>query len=181
MEMQEKCHKPHHTWLHADTNPDVKKKEATPNREQDNPPSVLATNSSQSGGRQVLLMTCQNQVISPNGLVTQARALLDLASSTSFITERLAQHLQLPRRRRDMNVCGVGGMHTQLQSRGKVELSISGLGHGQKRMNLDSIVLPKVTSDLPTYPVLFQKEWKHLANLTLADPEFGTSGRIDLL
>ena len=43
--------------------------------------------------QQMLLMTCQLRVVTANGQVTKARALLDPASSTSFITEQLAQLL----------------------------------------------------------------------------------------
>ena len=42
-------------------------------------------------------------------------------------------------------------------------------------------MVPKVTCDLPTYPVHFDSSWKHLTNLVLADPNFGQPGKIDLL
>ena len=38
-----------------------------------------------------------------------------------------------------------------------------------------------MTCDLPTHPVPFNSKWNHLIDLTLADPEFGTPGRIDVL
>ena len=48
-------------------------------------------------------------------------------------------------------------------------------------MDVTAIVVPKVTCDLPTHPVPFNSKWDHLIDLTLADPEFGTPGRIDVL
>ena len=41
--------------------------------------------------------------------------------------------------------------------------------------------MPRVTCELPTQPILFRSEWKHLADLTLADPDFGQSGKVYLL
>ena len=46
--------------------------------------------------RDSLLMTCRVCVKSPSGACTIARALLDSASSASFISEHLAQSLRLP-------------------------------------------------------------------------------------
>ena len=38
-----------------------------------------------------------------------------------------------------------------------------------------------MTCDLPTSPVPYSLGWTHLNNIHLADPDFGTPGRIDLL
>ena len=46
---------------------------------------------------------------------------------------------------------------------------------------VEAIVLPKVTSDLPLHPVPFAGGWQHLWGLQLADPEFGNPGGIDIL
>ena len=44
----------------------------------------------------VLLMMCQVMIMTSDGHKSQARALLDSVSSTSFVTEHLAQRLRLP-------------------------------------------------------------------------------------
>ena len=46
---------------------------------------------------------------------------------------------------------------------------------------MTTIVVPKVTSDLPFSPIPFNPIWNHLSDLELADPGFGQPGRIDLL
>ena len=75
---------------------------------------------------QVLLMTCQAQVNTPEGTTMQARALLDLASSTSFITKHLAWQLQLPRKNRRIQVAGISGVvHDPLSH--TVAFGVSGL------------------------------------------------------
>ena len=38
-----------------------------------------------------------------------------------------------------------------------------------------------MTCDFPIHPVSFNSKWNQLSNLALADPEFGTPGRIDVL
>ena len=47
------------------------------------------------GHNSTLLMTLQVVVVAPDGHVTRAKALLDCASATSFVTEHTAQWLQL--------------------------------------------------------------------------------------
>ena len=42
------------------------------------------------------MMTCRVTVITPDGTVTQARALLDSTASTLLISEKLAKRLRLP-------------------------------------------------------------------------------------
>ena len=58
-----------------------------------------------------LLMTCRVRVKSPKGSDVVARALLDSASSASFVSERLAQTLGLPRTKRDVVISGIAGMY----------------------------------------------------------------------
>ena len=60
-----------------------------------------------------LLMTCHIRVRSPKGTHVVARALLDSASSTSFVSERLAQTLGLPRTKRDVVISGIAGITHQ--------------------------------------------------------------------
>ncbi len=57
-----------------------------------------------------LLMTCRIMITSPNGFSLKARALLDNASSASFVSERLAQTLRLPRTSQNITVSGIAGL-----------------------------------------------------------------------
>ena len=54
-------------------------------------------------------------------------------------------------------------------------------GRSNPRWEVDAAVLPKITTELPTFPVSFSPSWKRLSGLRLADPNFGTPGRIDIL
>ena len=78
-----------------------------------------------------------------------------------------------------MKVGVIGGSATQLSSRGMVDLNILN-GRG-KTMAVEAVVLPQVTTNLPSCLVPFNHKWKHLSNIRLADPDFGTPGSVDLL
>ena len=43
------------------------------------------------------------------------------------------------------------------------------------------VIVTRVTCEQPTQPIPFRSEWKHLEDLTLADPDFGRPGKIDIL
>ena len=62
-----------------------------------------------------------------------------------------------------------------------VDFKIKSLGSEGKTLDMEALVLPKLTSVLPSHPIPFSHEWKHLRNISLADPDFGTPGSIDLL
>ena len=135
-----------------------------------------------------LLMTCQVAVILSDGHMTKARALLDCASSTSFVTEHLAQRLQLPRRGQLTQVAGIGGTERALSSHSVVNFTVANLRSleigklsGPCWKALEAMVLPRVTTKLPLLPVTFNTKWKHLGGIELADLVFGVPGNVNIL
>ena len=44
-----------------------------------------------------------------------------------------------------------------------------------------AVIVSRVTSDLPLQPIPLNQTWSYLAGLQLADPNFGSPGKIDLL
>ena len=52
----------------------------------------------------------------------------------------------------------------------------------EKTQKIKALILLKITSNIhiPSYSVAFNKDWKHLSKLTLADPEFGIPGGVDI-
>ena len=102
------CQKPHHTLLHVDA-------------QEPNPQSVVSSNISTGAILDTLLMTCQVLVRAPDGSKVKVRALLDSASSSSFVSERLVRNLCIPRSRYKITVSGVAGLTSpsplRLQSR----------------------------------------------------------------
>ena len=70
----------------------------------------MAANASPGSLPGAVLMTCRVLSHGPDGSSIQARALLDSASSVSFISEHLAQALRLKRSHRDARIHGVAGL-----------------------------------------------------------------------
>ena len=46
---------------------------------------------------------------------------------------------------------------------------------------MEAVVLPKITTKLPMFPVEFDARWKHLSDIRLANPDFGVPGYVDIL
>ena len=104
-----KCQRPHHTLLHIESKPDTQALLSTTEQSA----SVTASISSYTAtgfATNTLLMTCQVLVHSPDGIALKARALLDSGSSTSFVSDRLAQNLGLPRTSRAIKISGIAGI-----------------------------------------------------------------------
>ena len=110
---------------------------------------------------EVLLPTCKVKVIGPDGSTHQARALLDSASSVSFITKRLAQQLHL---QRSLKVSGIGGGAVQ-SNHGTANFRVLSAYCGGRSLLVEAIALLKVTSDMPSRSVPFNEKWKHLVSL----------------
>ena len=177
------CQKPHHTLLHVDHavgNPSLS---PTLNLSSPHPSSTTVTSNTVSLGvsSTTLLMTCQVSVRDSHGVATKCRALLDSASSASFVSERLAQRLHLPRSRHKAKIVGIAGLHHESTSQTVTRLVISPVHDHNREIPLTAVIMPRVTCDLPLQTTPFKPEWTHIAYLTFADPDFGQSDKIDLL
>ena len=128
-----------------------------------------------------LLMTCRVSVITPDGSSVEVRALLDNASSASFISERLVQSLSLPRVNQCIRVSGISGLSHRAPIQSISSFQISPVGPNKRKIGVTAVIIPKVTCYLPLAPVPFQLHWKHISDLPLTYPGFGQPGRIDLL
>ena len=167
-----KCQKPHHTLLHLEPPPQTVTHVPAPPVD---PVPVHATTGITSKS---LLMTCRILVDAPDGTSVEARALLDCISSASFISECLSQSLCLPRSSQNITISGIAGLSRGSPSQSIVSFSVWSSG---KKIDVTAIVVLRVTCDLPTHPVPFDVNWKHLTDLQLANPAFGHPGRIDIL
>lgn len=189
-----KCDKSHHTLIHDDSGQSPGATTLnTPTAPLQTPPLTCTSlpvhnlqhvSSNASTGSNVpntLLMTCQVQVIAPDGTSIKARALLDSGSTMSFVSERIAQSLGLRRRSQRLTVSGIGCTSSKSPLSSVSTLEISSLYSPETKYALTAIIVPRVTCDLPLQPVHNSSNWSHISSLPLADPDFGTPGRIDLL
>lgn len=98
----------------------------------------------------LLLMTCRVLVSAPDGPTVRARALLDNASSASFILEHQTQSLCLPR-------TGIGGMSHDSPTQYLFNFIISAVKSLRSKIDITAVIVPKVTCDLPVHPVPFME------------------------
>ena len=174
-----RCSNPHHTLLH---NEDHRKDQpSNQSRSTSSIPSQISVNTVAEVSSNTLLMTCRIRISAPNGSSIEARALLDSGSSTSFISKRLAQLLRLECKKRNITISGVGDLSSKSSVQSITKFSISPINSSASSIEVNALVIPRVTCDLPTSPVPFNVKWQHLDRLLLADPEFGVPGRIDVL
>ena len=169
------CQKPHHTLLHLDNPPTSSKPFLPPPK----PDSKVSSNTAASLAQTSLLMTCTVLVEAPDGSTVTARALLDSASSASFVSERLVKSLCLPRLHQNTTISGVAGLNSSSRQ-ALTNITVSST-HADNKFNVTAIVVPRVTCDLPVHPVIFSSTWTHLYDIPLADPDFGRPGRVDIL
>ena len=172
------CQKPHHTLLHIERG---EPPSASPASDSSNTSTPVSTLTAMRIRSNTLLMTCSVQVSAPDGSTMTARALLDSASSASFISDRLARALNLPRSHQITHISGVAGITKSTPLQSIATLSINTSRPPGERIDLTAIVVPKVACELPLQPIPFDVNWHHLSDLTLADPDFASPGRIDIL
>ena len=141
-----KCQRPHHSLLHAEPKSGDGDDKVPPNNS--TPTHISHVARTDTLQKHILLMTCRVLVVTPDGLTTQARALLNSASSTSFVSERLVQRLRLPRRSQLAHISGIGGVSNRTLSQSVVHFAITHTAARGKTFDIQAIVLPRVTSAL---------------------------------
>ena len=169
------CQKPHHSLLHSDGESNSGDNMSTQSTT-DVPSHAAATVSANS-----LLMTCQIMVVSADGSSRKARALLDSGSSASFVSDRLARSLNLPRSRQSTRLFGIAGLHHGSSSHFVTKFRVTSRLDPKKSFDVSAIIIPRVTCDLPAHSISVDRTWHHLEGLQLADPDFGHSRTVDVL
>ena len=141
-----KCQK-HQSLLHME-------QRDPPSTQPSSPPVSSVTSNLATGlASNTLLMTCWVLIHSPSGSVMKVRALLDSASSASFISERLTHLLEFPRTRQNVRISGVAGLSHGVPSHSIVQFAIAPLQSPADKSQVSAIVIPRVTCDLPVNPV----------------------------
>ena len=183
-----RCQKPHHTLLHLEVSsrgpePTASASPSVPPLSSDSQSTTILSHVAQTGSecQQTLLMTCQVLIVTPSGLTTRARCLLDSASSTSFVSEHLVQRLCLPCHRKIAQIAGVGRVAHRSLKQYVVRFSVTSAWSTGRVIPVEAVILGKVTCDLPLHPVTMESNWCHLSGIRLADPDFRSPGRIDVL
>ncbi|XP_058446413.1 uncharacterized protein LOC131427338 [Malaya genurostris] len=125
----------------------------------------------------ILLATAVIIVVDDNGNEHMARALLDSGSECCFVTESFAQSIKVKRRKINLPIAGIGQSSTQ--ARHKL-LSTIRSRTGRYSTNLEFLILPRITIDLPSTSVDVSS-WEIPPSIQLADPSFYSTSSIDLI
>ncbi|XP_076383131.1 uncharacterized protein LOC143260694 [Megalopta genalis] len=170
-----KCGKPHNTLLHRETT----SQESLVSKEDREPSSsnVLQACSANVHSDCVVLSTASMLVADGKGRYHKCRALLDLASQANFVTREFCERMGLPCLPTEKMVGGFGRVQNRVQSSAQIKLK-SASGHFKSR--LSCLVIETITEEMPNIP-LDKIRVPVPTGVELADPEFQTPGRIDLL
>lgn len=127
----------------------------------------------------IFLATAQVEIIAPNKESIRARVLIDQGSEISLISERLAQVLQLPRKRSSIPLVGIGGKKSN-KTRGIVSIKIRPHFTSTPECAMTAHILPKLTGSIPSINIE-RRSWPHLQGLQLADKDFTSPQSIDII
>ena len=182
-----RCQKPHHTLLHLEVKPEHREQGAAfplPTSTQnpnDHPITVLSHVAPiHSPSCQVLLMTCCVLVTTPMATLHKRELYLTLLPRPHLYRSAW-QHLRLPRSCQLGQITGIGGISCRSASQSIVWFGVAPVWIPDKVLEVEAVILPKVTCDLPLHPVALDRKWHHLSGIRLADPDFGSPGKIDIL
>ena len=104
-------------------------------------PEAITSNS-------ILMMTAEVFLSGPNGHQMVARTLLDPASTASFVTERLVQHLKLCKQRQEITINGIGETQCSTQSNAVVNINLTSAQNSSTLADVQAIVLSSSTKCL---------------------------------
>ncbi|XP_073820586.1 uncharacterized protein [Musca autumnalis] len=157
------CNGRHHTSLH------ISKTDTSGNK---------STFTTMEDSHHVLIATAQIRVKSKLKEFITLRALIDPCAQTSSISEEAVQFLQLPKLKTDVTLHGLGGAVVG-KAKSKVIIEVKPRFLSDYAVNIEAVVLPELASvqQNPTCEYEINK-WD---NFTLADPDFASSDRIDVL
>ncbi|XP_055714315.1 uncharacterized protein LOC129808562 [Phlebotomus papatasi] len=187
------CDQKHHTLLHYE-----KKSQAKETKPKKTDALVLSTDNQEEqkdseefeDSEHVSLHTSSTSPLFPT-ILMKARAnggdwhylpaLLDTGSGDSFISERAAQELSLPRERINAPIRGIGGSAAAV-SKHQVQIILAPRFPSTYKLEVGALVLSSLTGLLPQQPIKTDS-YKGLKvdNILMADPTFMTPGPIDMI
>ena len=171
------CHRRHHTLLHRPSN-DTRPRASTP------PPATPAPRASSLTvavpDKTALVWSCQ-VLLEVNGRQQQVRAMIDPGSTLSFLTGKVASALKAKRIPFTTTITGLEQSHAAT-SMFKVDLTLRARDRpDEPPIELSPSIVTSITGNTPSNDLTKHKDLDFTKNLKLADPSFGSPGRIDLL
>lgn len=169
--MCSECNGRHHTLLHFDT---------TDSEVKPTPVNTLFSSSDvRSFQTSVLMSTIAILVQDASGQMRDARALLDCASESSYVTENCRRRLGIARKKCDIAVQGMNNVPI-LSIKAQAQLFLHPVRKDIPHLTINVYMVPRITGLTPSTHVR-KAEWKHLDGLELADPRYAESLPVDVL
>ena len=168
------CKKSHNTLLHTDATASTTVNHVIPASEGSSKEAVLPQQEDR------LLMTSLVKLTDSSGQKIEARAMLDSGAAISVLSRRMMTQLQLKPSDQWMTVSGVESAKTS-PARPTTNLTLTSLCNPGWSTTVKVVILPKAARDLPEHPLPPLDQMPHLKDLTLADPQFQTPRRVDLI
>uniref|UniRef100_A0A1B0D820 Uncharacterized protein n=1 Tax=Phlebotomus papatasi TaxID=29031 RepID=A0A1B0D820_PHLPP len=184
-----KCNKKHHTLLHLEQKRNSDKKEtskATYSKDSKEAKSEEQVKSNDGAvafhvnTSSVVLPTAQVKIQDRHGIWQTFRALLDTGSGDTFISEDAAQMLKLPRQKVITSIKGIGEVNAGV-CKSTVDITIASRIQSTQKWHTTALILPKLSSFLPTKPISSSFSLHLTEKIVLADPKFNIPGSIDLI
>lgn len=184
------CHKRHHTLLHLDqttvnANPQTGSSSTvvTSDIQPENIENSITRVASQTlscfknNPQETLLSTVSLKIRSNDNKWYEARAILDSGSHVNFITEDLANKLQLNRKHTNTQILGINSCSAESNS--IVQIKIASMRNAFQT-GLQCLIIPKISENLPFRS--FDKTCLDIpTNIRLADNNFNKSLPVDIL
>lgn len=173
------CNKRHHSLMHDSTvsiNSSSDKQDTKSTLTPESPPGLVGTT---SGDKSVLLGTATAHIKDWQGQLHTIRLVIDSGSQFSIITESCARRLGLTWKPSKRLLSGVG-MTTLPASKGIISCALSPLKGTSTTINCNALVMPQVTSNLPSV-TLNPSLLSHFESIELADDRFWESRPVDFL
>uniref|UniRef100_A0A0A1XQH6 Protein dopey-1 homolog n=1 Tax=Zeugodacus cucurbitae TaxID=28588 RepID=A0A0A1XQH6_ZEUCU len=177
-----KCKQRHHTMIHRDQSEEIAQSPASTDPTEISTKSHMASIKAKVSNvptSQSMLLGTAMVTICHNENTFTVRALIDSGSEGTFITSSLQKRLNLTSRKVSARV---SGLNNTVSGRVQTVCSITIGSPRNKGLKLEAeaLVLPKLTGLLPSRSIN-PSIVKRLPNIPLADNNFHTSQKVDLL
>jgi hypothetical protein len=167
------CQGKHNTLLHTNN-----KSESNPHSQVSKTKTTTTHHSSESGKSKIIcLPTALIQATTPDGRKEFLRALIDQGSQATFITESAVQKLRLRKKKVYTEIFGMGSSSAGV-AQSQVKLQLKPRFPSKFSIQIEALVLPKLTNLLPESEFAYNHSWD---NLVLADPTLNKPGLVDML
>ncbi|KAH8317326.1 hypothetical protein KR074_003821, partial [Drosophila pseudoananassae] len=142
--------------------------------------AAVSHHSLERANNPALLPTVVANVIDTWGNETSCRLLLDTGSTITMVSESFIQRIGIPRTHARISVVGLGANPAGV-SRGRASFTLLSRTTTAS-LEVSCLIMSSLTSTIPAQQVKSNATiWTKIRSLPLADPTFGSPGKIDVI